>query len=71
LCFKWCNNTGGVLFVDISENRNPGSTRDDAERWSVDIPDTFTGWKFFTIPFSEFHRKEIGNGAPNDGLTPC
>ncbi|MCW5860232.1 MAG: family 16 glycosylhydrolase, partial [Caldilineales bacterium] len=63
------NNTGGVLFVDISENRNPGSTRDDAERWSVDIPDTFSGWQFFTIPFSEFHRKEIGNGAPNDGLT--
>ena len=21
------------------------------------------------IPFSEFNRKEIGNGAPNDGLT--
>ena len=70
ICFwLYGNNTGGVLFVDIAENRNPGSTRDDAERWSVDIPDTFTGWKFFTIPFSEFHRKEIGNGAPNDGLT--
>jgi beta-glucanase (GH16 family) len=63
------NNTGGTLFFDIIENRNPGSTRDDAERWSVDIPDTFTGWKQFSFTWDQFHRKEIGNGAPNDGLT--
>ncbi len=62
-------NSGGTLYFDIAENRNPGSTTDDAERWSVDIPDNFDGWKFFTIPFSDFKRKEIGNGAPNDGLT--
>ncbi len=63
------HNTGGTLFFDILDNRNPGSTRDDAERWSVDIPDTFQGWRFFQVPFTDFHRKEIGNGAPNDGLT--
>jgi beta-glucanase (GH16 family) len=70
ICFwLYGNNTGGTLFFDILENRNPGSTRDDAERWSVDIPDTFQGWRFFQVPFADFRRKEIGNGAPNDGLT--
>ncbi|GIK71096.1 MAG: hypothetical protein BroJett021_00840 [Chloroflexota bacterium] len=62
------NNTGSVIFVDLQENRNPGSTRDDAERWSVDIPDDFTGWRYFQIPFTQFNRKDIGNGAPNDGF---
>ena len=63
------NNTGGTLFVDILENRNPGSTADDAERWSVDIPDNFSGWQYFEFPWSAFNRKDIGNGAPNDGFT--
>ncbi len=62
------HNTGSTLFIDILDNRNPNSTTDDAERWSVDIPDDFTGWKFFQIPFDQFHRKDIGNGAPNDGF---
>ncbi len=62
------NNTGGTLFVDLLDNRKPGSTTDDAERWSVDIPDNFTGWRFFQFAWADFHRKEIGNGAPNDGL---
>lgn len=62
------NNTGSVIFVDLQENRNPGSTVDDAERWSVDIPDDFTGWRYFEIPFTQFNRKDIGNGAPNDGF---
>ncbi|MCB8942409.1 MAG: family 16 glycosylhydrolase [Ardenticatenaceae bacterium] len=63
------NNTGGTLFLDVLDNRNPGSTSDDAERWSIDIPDTFSGWQYFEIPFEDFNRKEIGNGAPNDGFT--
>ena len=62
------NNTGGTLFLDVLDNRNPGSTTDDAERWSVDIPDTFSGWRFFQFAWSDFHRKDIGNGAPNDGF---
>ena len=70
ICFwLYGNNTGGTLFFDILDNRNPGSTTDDAERWSYSIVDNFTGWKFFQVPFSDFARKEIGNGAPNDGLT--
>jgi beta-glucanase (GH16 family) len=62
------NNSGTTMFVDVLDNRNPGSTKDDAERWSIDIPDNFSGWKEIQIPFASLHRKEIGNGAPNDGL---
>ena len=61
--------SGTGLFVDILDNRNPGSTTDDAERFVVNLTDDFIGWQFFEFPFSSFVRKEIGNGAPNDGLT--
>ncbi|MHC5112546.1 MAG: carbohydrate binding domain-containing protein, partial [Planctomycetota bacterium] len=63
------NNTGSTLFVDILDNRNPGSTTDDAERFSIAITDDFSGWQFFEVPFADFVRKEVGNGAPNDGFT--
>jgi hypothetical protein len=63
------NNTGQILFVDILDNRVPGSTGDTAERYSVDIIDDFSGWRLFEIPFADFNRKEVGNGAPNDGFT--
>ena len=62
------NNSGTTLFVDVLDNRNPGSITDDAERWSIDLSDNFTGWQEIQIPFVSLHRKEIGNGAPNDGL---
>ena len=66
----WLYGTGSGtdLFVDLIENRNPGSTRDDAERWTAGFPDDFTGWKQLRFPFASLARKEIGNGAPNDGL---
>lgn len=63
------NNTGGILFIDVLDNRNPGSTSDDAERFSIDIVDDFSGWQQFEIPFADFNRKDIGNGAPDDGFT--
>jgi beta-glucanase (GH16 family) len=62
------NNSGTTLFVDVLDNRNPGSTTDDAERWSIDLTDNFSGWQEVKIPFASLHRKEIGNGAPNDGF---
>ena len=62
------NNSGTTMFVDVLDNRNPGSTRDDAERWSVDVLDNFSGWREIQLPFASMHRKEIGNGAPNDGF---
>jgi len=60
--------SGSDMFIDILDNRNPGSTTDDAERWSVAFADDFAGWQLFEFPFTSFTRKEIGNGAPNDGL---
>ncbi|NJC96337.1 MAG: glycosyl hydrolase family protein, partial [Anaerolineae bacterium] len=62
------NNSGTTMFVDVLDNRNPGSTKDDAERWSIDIPDNFSGWQEIKIPFESMRRKDIGNGAPNDGF---
>ena len=62
------SNTGTQMFIDILDNRNPGSTTDDAERFTVPFVDDFTGWQLLEFPFSSFVRKEIGNGAPNDGL---
>lgn len=70
ICF-WYYGTGSgtVTFVDIAENRNPGSTTDDAERWSYEWTDDTAGWQFIQVPFEDLFRKEIGNGAPNDGWT--
>ena len=66
----WVHGTGSGtdLFVDLIENRRPGSTRDDAERWTAGFEDDFVGWKHLRFPFASLVRKEIGNGAPNDGL---
>ena len=62
------SNSAAGMFIDILDNRNPGSTTDDAERWTVAFVDDFTGWQLLEFPFASFTRKEIGNGAPNDGL---
>jgi len=63
------NGSGGTLFIDVQDNRNPDSQSDDAERWSYDIPDDFEGWQYFEMPFDKFRRKDIGNVAPDDGFT--
>ena len=51
----WLYGTGSGtdLFIDLIENRNPGSTRDDAERWTAGFTDDFTGWKQLRFPFAE------------------
>ena len=64
----WGNGTDSTLFVDILENRPANSTKDTAERFVYFFKDDFTGWKYMEIPFTEFSRKDIGNGAPNDGM---
>jgi beta-glucanase (GH16 family) len=64
------NNSGTDLFVDVIDNRNsPPLAKDDAERFSVTLKDDFSGWKQIELPFTSFTRKEVGNGAPNDGFT--
>ena len=60
--------SGTQMFLDILDNRTDGSTADDAERFTVAFTDDFSGWQLLEFPFSTFTRKEIGNGAPNDGL---
>ncbi len=62
-------NSGTSLFIDVLDNRNPGSTGDDAERYTVTFTDDFSGWRELQFPFDSFTRKEIGNGAPADGFT--
>lgn len=61
--------SGTDLFLDVIDNRNAGSTRDDAERYSVSFKDDVVGWRQLQFPFDSFTRKEIGNGAPSDGFT--
>jgi beta-glucanase (GH16 family) len=61
-------NSGTSLFVDVLDNRNPDPTSDDAERWSVAFTDNVSGWQEIRLPFAGMARKEIGNGAPNDGF---
>lgn len=63
------NNSGSDLFIDLLENRNPGSTTDDAQRWTVAFTDNFSGWQYLEFPFDTFTVKGVGNGAPNDALT--
>lgn len=62
------NNSGTTLFVDVLDNRSPKSIKDDAERWSVTVIDNFSGWQRIELPFTSMSRKEVGNGAPNDGF---
>lgn len=66
----WMYGTGSGtdLFVDVMDNRSEGSTTDDAERFSVPFTDDTPGWRLVQLPFDEMSRKEIGNGAPNDGF---
>ncbi|HBX68549.1 MAG TPA: hypothetical protein DEH25_03975 [Chloroflexi bacterium] len=63
------NNTGKTVFFEVQDNRNPDSIKDDTEIWSYPFLDNFSGWKRFEVMFTDFYRKDIGNGAPNDGFT--
>ena len=62
------NESGTTLVVDVLDNRHRCSIRDDAERYSYEFSDDFSGWRLIAIPFEVMTRKDIGNGAPDDGL---
>jgi len=62
------DNSGTSLFVDVLDNRSPCSTTGGAEIYTYAFADDFSGWKHIHVPFADLTRKEIGNGAPNDGL---
>lgn len=61
-------NSGTTLVLDVLDNRHPCSVTDDAERYSYEFTDNFSGWRLLSIPFEVMVRKEVWNGAPNDGL---
>lgn len=60
--------TGTGMFIDVLDNRGPDSTTDDAERWSVSFVDDVEGWRLLEWTWDEFARKNVGNGAPDDGF---
>lgn len=62
------NNSGTSMFIDVLDNRKPCSTVDDAERYYYEFTDDFSGWERVTVRFAQMLRKDIGNGAPHDGL---
>ncbi len=64
------NNTGGIVQVDLFDNRAPDTENDTAERWFYRITDDYDGWQQFTIPFAAFQRRTDfqPGGAPDDGL---
>ena len=64
------NNTGGVVQLDLFDNRNTTQPGDTAERWYYRLTDDYTGWQQFTIPFDQFQRRTDfqPSGAPDDGL---
>jgi beta-glucanase (GH16 family) len=55
---------GTTIFVDVLGARNPGSSVDDAQRWTVEFADDHAGWSFRSWPFEALRFKPIGNGAP-------
>ena len=64
------NNTGGMVQIEIFDNRNPNLNTDTAERWFNRITDDYDGWLEFSISFRSFQRRTDWQpgGAPSDGL---
>ena len=62
------NNSATKMFFDVLDNRQACSRRDDAERYTYVFWDDVPGWRLISVPFKDMARKEINNGAPNDGL---
>lgn len=62
------NNSGTALYFDVLDNRRFCSTMDDAERYRYAFFDDVAGWRLVKVPFKDLARKDIGNGAPADGL---
>ncbi|MDE2854748.1 MAG: family 16 glycosylhydrolase [Chloroflexota bacterium] len=64
------NNTGGVIQLEIFDNRNPELAGDSAERWFYRFADDAYGWRLLEIPFADFQRRSDWQpaGALDDGL---
>jgi serine/threonine protein kinase len=66
----WFNGSrvGSDVILELLENRDPNQPGSQSERFWYKFRDTFTGWKKFEVPWSEFFRHEFAN-TPNDGFT--
>ncbi len=64
------NETGGIIQVEIFDNRAPGNDADSAERYFYHLVDDYAGWRQFSIPFAWFQRRADWQpgGAPDDGF---
>ena len=62
------NNTGIDLYIDLLDNRGGPDAFYPFELWTSTFKDDFSGWKQLSFAFSSLVRKDIANGAPNDGL---
>jgi hypothetical protein len=60
--------SGAGMFIDVLDNRFPGAGGYPFELWTTTFTDNFVGWQVLSFNFADLTRKEIGNGAPNDGL---
>lgn len=61
------HNTGNEMYIDVLDNQF-GSTGYPYEIWTSTFKDDFSGWKQRSFGFADLQRKDIGNGAPDDGL---
>ena len=59
--------SGKQLYFDIQDNRSSAAT-DNNEIFTYEFTDDFNGWRHFEVPFANFERKDVGNGAPDDGF---
>jgi hypothetical protein len=64
------SNTGTVIRLELLDDRAPDS-RDTSERFEYLFTDNFSGWKTFTLSWTDFTRRTDWQppGAPNNGLT--
>ena len=56
--------------VELTDNRQPDSGADTAERFFYHLVDDYQGWQQHTIPFAFFQRRSDWQpgGAPDDGF---
>lgn len=59
--------TGNGMYIDVLDNY-AGSNLYPFEIWTSTFVDDFSGWKQLSFAFADLTRKDIGNGAPDDGL---
>jgi len=65
------SNSGNPMRLEVLDNPATGSSGDTYERFEYRFTDNWSGWKHFSVKWSEFSRRSDWqpDGAPNDGFT--